>query len=175
MASSAAAGSDAEKVNWVLNAPRLPGSRRESVEFSGEESNKDIVILQGSPKHFKHSTTTDASTEDQMLDLEKNSSSVDRSQWVLNGPEPPGLCHELMDSVRETISYCGNKYSSLKSQPMLKSVVSVQQEIFPILVWGRNYSISKFQHDLMAGLTIASLCIPQVRKNYEHAYIINLA
>ncbi|KAL6225233.1 hypothetical protein ACLB2K_004084 [Fragaria x ananassa] len=66
-----------------------------------------------------------------------------------------------MDTVRETSSYFGNKYSSLKSQPMLKSVVSVQQEIFPILVWGRSYSISKFKHDLMAGLTIASLCIPQ--------------
>ncbi|XP_050378517.1 sulfate transporter 2.1 [Argentina anserina] len=161
MSSSAAAGSDAEKANWVLNAPRLPGSWRESVEFSGEESQKYIFILHGSPKHFKQSTTTDASSEEKILDLEKNSSSVDMSQWVLNGPEPPGLWHELMDSVRETISYFGNKYSSLKSQPMLKSLISVQQEIFPILVWGRNYSISKFKHDLMAGLTIASLCIPQ--------------
>ncbi|XP_004304832.1 PREDICTED: low affinity sulfate transporter 3-like [Fragaria vesca subsp. vesca] len=161
MTSSAAACSDAEKANLVLNAPRLPGPWRESVEFSGEESQKDTVILHGSPKHFKQSTTTDASSEEKILDLEKNSSSVDRSQWVLNGPEPPGLWHELMDTVRETTSYFGNKYSSLKSQPMLKSVVSIQQEIFPILVWGRSYSISKFKHDLMAGLTIASLCIPQ--------------
>ena len=164
MASSAAACGEAEKANWVLNAPRLPGSWRESVEFSGEESEKDLSILHGSPKHFKQSATTDALSEENILDLEKNSSSVDRSQWVLNGPEPPGLWHELMDSVRETMSYFGNKYSSLKSQPILKSVVSVQKEIFPILVWGRNYSISKFRHDLMAGLTIASLCIPQVSK-----------
>ncbi|KAM1074191.1 hypothetical protein FF1_019227 [Malus domestica] len=66
------------------------------------------------------------------LDLEKTSGPVERSQWVLNGPEPPGLWHELMDS-----------------------------EIFPTLVWGRSYNISKFKNDLMAGLTIASLCVPQ--------------
>ena len=53
---------------------------------------------------------------------------------MLNGPEPPGLWHELMDSLRETVSCCRKKYSSLKNQSTLKSVVSVLQEIFPILV-----------------------------------------
>ncbi|KAM1426995.1 hypothetical protein ACFX11_019368 [Malus domestica] len=95
------------------------------------------------------------------LDLEKTSGPVERSQWVLNGPEPPGLWHELMDSVRETVSFCRKKYASLKNQPTLKSVVSVLQEIFPTLVWNRSYNISKFKNDLMAGLTIASLCVPQ--------------
>ncbi|KAF9607825.1 hypothetical protein IFM89_001573 [Coptis chinensis] len=35
------------------------------------------------------------------------------------------------------------------------------QTLFPILEWGRDYNLSKFKGDLIAGLTIASLCIPQ--------------
>lgn len=33
--------------------------------------------------------------------------------------------------------------------------------LFPIFGWGRDYSLNKFKGDLIAGLTIASLCIPQ--------------
>ncbi|KAJ9560464.1 hypothetical protein OSB04_005624 [Centaurea solstitialis] len=35
------------------------------------------------------------------------------------------------------------------------------QAMFPILEWGRNYDLNKFKGDLIAGLTIASICIPQ--------------
>ncbi|GJN23905.1 hypothetical protein PR202_gb11597 [Eleusine coracana subsp. coracana] len=35
------------------------------------------------------------------------------------------------------------------------------QYVFPILDWGRHYTLAKFKGDLIAGLTIASLCIPQ--------------
>ncbi|XP_008233449.1 PREDICTED: sulfate transporter 2.1-like [Prunus mume] len=163
MASSAT--NHGEKANWVLHAPRPPGPWREFMEFSGDQETSPMDILPSSPKHFKQPSTASLAVEtptaEEKLDLEKNSNPVQRSEWVLNGPEPPGLWHELMDSVRETVSYFGNKYSSLKNQPALKSVVSIQQEIFPILVWGRSYNISKFKHDLLAGLTIASLCIPQ--------------
>lgn len=173
MASSAT--NHGEKVNWVLHAPQPPGPWREFMEFSGDQETSPKDILPSSPKHFKQSSTASLAVEtptaEEKLDLEKNSSPVQRSEWVLNGPEPPGLWHELMDSVRETASYCGNKYSSLKNQPALKSVVSIQQEIFPILVWGRSYNISKFRHDLIAGLTIASLCIPQVKLKFSISII----
>ncbi|KAH0996272.1 hypothetical protein GBA52_020136 [Prunus armeniaca] len=163
MASSAT--NHGEKATWVLHAPRPPGPWREFMEFSGDQETRPMDILPSSPKHFKQPSTASLAVEtptaEEKLDLEKNSNPVQRSEWVLNGPEPPGLWHELMDSVRETASCCGNKYSSLKNQPALKSVVSIQREIFPILVWGRSYNISKFKHDLLAGLTIASLCIPQ--------------
>ncbi|XP_024017554.1 sulfate transporter 2.1 [Morus notabilis] len=67
-----------------------------------------------------------------------------------------------MDSVRETIASCKSKYhSSLKNHSFAKRVISIQQGIFPILSWGRDYKATKFKSDLMAGLTIASLCIPQ--------------
>jgi high affinity sulfate transporter 1 len=35
------------------------------------------------------------------------------------------------------------------------------QNFFPILEWGRKYNLKLFKGDLIAGLTIASLCIPQ--------------
>ncbi|KAG0503569.1 hypothetical protein HPP92_003641 [Vanilla planifolia] len=35
------------------------------------------------------------------------------------------------------------------------------QSLFPILKWGSEYNFTKFKGDLIAGLTIASLCIPQ--------------
>ncbi|CAD6205982.1 unnamed protein product [Miscanthus lutarioriparius] len=33
--------------------------------------------------------------------------------------------------------------------------------VFPVLDWGRRYTLDDFKGDLVAGLTIASLCIPQ--------------
>lgn len=155
---------------------------KEVVEPPGDSCNTttEKESSPSSPKHFKKSSTCsssssvanidDTSCKDQiMLDVlenkkknNNNSPAAERSQWVLNAPEPPGLWQELMDSVKETISSCGNKYSSLMNQSLTKRVVSVHQQIFPILVWGRNYKVTKFKHDLMAGLTIASLCIPQV-------------
>ncbi|TVU45887.1 hypothetical protein EJB05_05395, partial [Eragrostis curvula] len=35
------------------------------------------------------------------------------------------------------------------------------QYVFPVLEWGRHYTLAKFKGDLIAGLTIASLSIPQ--------------
>ncbi|CAH9139487.1 unnamed protein product [Cuscuta epithymum] len=43
---------------------------------------------------------------------------------------------------------------------MKKFVLGIQA-VFPIIEWGRSYDLSKLKGDLIAGLTIASLCIPQ--------------
>ncbi|PSS00001.1 Sulfate transporter 2.2 like [Actinidia chinensis var. chinensis] len=95
--------------------------------------------------------------EDQQVDVE-----VERTQWVLNSPNPPSLLQELISSVKETIfPYRSNLTSSSPKQPRSRVAVSVLQGLFPILSWARNYKASKFKKDLMAGLTLASLCIPQ--------------
>lgn len=134
----------------------------------------------GSPKHFKKPSTAVETFNVEMTDNidgdgdgDKKDLAAERSRWVLDGPKPPGLCEELMDSVRETIASCKHKYhSSLKNQSFPKRLISIQKEIFPILAWGREYKIAKFKSDLMAGLTIASLCIPQVKsKNIYYRYI----
>lgn len=48
-----------------------------------------------------------------------------------------------------------------KGQPLRKKWILGFQYIFPILQWAPNYSLHLFKSDLVAGLTIASLAIPQ--------------
>ncbi|XP_022740513.1 sulfate transporter 2.1-like [Durio zibethinus] len=101
--------------------------------------------------------TADTIADQEVLDLEKLDC-VDRVQWVLNTPNPPGLGHELMESAfswRNKIPFL-NKQSGWKVE-----LFSMLQATFPILSWCQNYNATKFKHDLLAGLTLASLCIPQ--------------
>ncbi|KAK7301262.1 hypothetical protein RJT34_12123 [Clitoria ternatea] len=85
-----------------------------------------------------------------------------RSQWVLDSPHPPPLWKKLFGSVKETISPRGNMFCfSSKKRTFHGHAVSCLQGLFPILTWIRDYKASKFKDDLLAGLTLASLCIPQ--------------
>ncbi|KAK4583984.1 hypothetical protein RGQ29_021921 [Quercus rubra] len=81
-----------------------------------------------------------------------------RAKWVLNGPEPPSLCHELVYSMRETVLSQGNIFTALKNQLRPKRLVLAMQLAFPI--WSQNYNITKFKADFIAGLTLVSLSIP---------------
>ncbi|OAY35879.1 low affinity sulfate transporter 3 isoform X2 [Manihot esculenta] len=117
-----------------------------------------------SPKHFNQTMAPlaieSATSAQEMLDLEKNGH-AERAQWVLNPPEPPSLWRELKDCMRETLlPQCSNFLSS-RNQTGFKTVISVLQAMFPILTWSRNYKATKFKNDVLAGLTLASLCIPQ--------------
>jgi hypothetical protein len=55
--------------------------------------------------------------------------------------------------------------SALNNQPKHKLLVSLLQEAFPVLGWFQSYNVTKFKADVIAGITIASLCIPQVIKH----------
>ncbi|KAL3504703.1 hypothetical protein ACH5RR_034544 [Cinchona calisaya] len=99
--------------------------------------------------------------EGQQLEV-VNNGRTERTGWILNSPDPPDVFHEVFSSIRNTILPHGTKHnsSSPKKSPANKAF-SFLQGIFPILEWGRNYKATKFKNDLMAGLTLASLCIPQ--------------
>lgn len=93
----------------------------------------------------------------------ENIGQIERSKWVLDSPNPPPLWKKLLSSVKETILPHGNKLCfSSKNKSFHGHAASFLQGLFPILSWFRDYKISKFKHDLLAGLTLASLCIPQV-------------
>ncbi|KAL7230762.1 hypothetical protein ACSBR2_009113 [Camellia fascicularis] len=97
--------------------------------------------------------------KEEMPDLEKNGQ-AERAHWVMNAPNPPSLWHELVDSIKKSLVSHRTKFQSLKKQPF-SGAFSLLEAVFPILVWGRNYTATKFKNDLLAGLTLASLCIPQ--------------
>ncbi|CAL5365448.1 unnamed protein product [Camellia sinensis] len=97
--------------------------------------------------------------KEEMPDLEKNGQ-AERAHWVMNAPNPPSLWHELVDSIKKSLISHRTKFQSLKKQPF-SGAFSLLEAVFPILVWGRNYTATKFKNDLLAGLTLASLCIPQ--------------
>ncbi|KAI0507656.1 hypothetical protein KFK09_013783 [Dendrobium nobile] len=75
---------------------------------------------------------------------------------VLNTPDPPSPWIELASSMKEKVLTRGKQSSSL-----LHFTLSGLQGLFPVLSWGRNYDLKSFRSDIMAGLTLASLGIPQ--------------
>ncbi|KAL0541387.1 hypothetical protein IC582_021429 [Cucumis melo] len=91
------------------------------------------------------------------------------SEWLLNSPNPPTFWEQIVGAINENaiprscIKNPNKKVSSLGSgkQSIFKTIVTLLQRVFPILKLARNYKASKFKNDLMAGLTLASLSIPQ--------------
>lgn len=73
---------------------------------------------------------------------------------------------EFSSTLKETF-FSDDPLHSFKDQSRSRKFVLGLQAVFPILEWAKTYNLSKFKGDLIAGLTIASLCIPQV-----YAYII---
>lgn len=63
--------------------------------------------------------------------------------------------------VKETL-FADDPLKPFKNQTGFRKLVLGIQSVFPIVEWGRHYSLSKFKGDLIAGITIAGLCIPQV-------------
>lgn len=80
------------------------------------------------------------------------------AKWVLSSPKPPSPWRELVDSFKETVTKERNKPNRF---------IYLLQCLFPILTWGRVYDKGKFRSDIMSGLTLASLSIPQVKSNYQ--------
>ncbi|KAL2339871.1 hypothetical protein Fmac_007811 [Flemingia macrophylla] len=86
----------------------------------------------------------------------EDTSQIERSLWVLNPPNPPPLRNKLFSPLKKTVSF----FSS-KKKTCVEHAVSFLESLFPILSWFKNYKASKFKDDLLAGLTLASLSIPQ--------------
>ena len=117
--------------------------------------------------HTMHSLQIEAGSGEQQLNIEDGSRAgkAERAEWVINPPAPPGLCHEIISSIKKAVCPNGSKHfssSTKQTRSRTAGFVSFLHNIFPILIWGRNYKATKFRNDLMAGLTLASLSIPQV-------------
>ncbi|KAM7256414.1 hypothetical protein ACFE04_012155 [Oxalis oulophora] len=75
-------------------------------------------------------------------------------------PPKQKLFQEFKNTFKETF-FSDDPLRSFQNQSRTRKCVLGLQAVFPILEWGRKYDLRKFRGDLIAGFTIASLCIPQ--------------
>ncbi|KAI9120341.1 hypothetical protein K1719_007374 [Acacia pycnantha] len=88
----------------------------------------------------------------------------------VGAPPKKKLVKEIKEAVKDTF-FSDHPLRHFKDQPGSRKLVLGLQAVFPILEWGRDYSFHKFKGDLVSGITIASLCIPQ---DIAYAKLANL-
>lgn len=84
------------------------------------------------------------------------------SPYKVGIPPKQKLWKEFSSTLKETF-FADDPLRPFKDQSKSRKLVLGMQAVFPIFEWGKSYNLSKFKGDLIAGLTIASLCIPQVQ------------
>lgn len=86
---------------------------------------------------------------------------VSPHSYKVGVPPKQNLWEVFKSTVKETL-FPDEPLRSFKDQSKSRKFLMGMEAVFPILQWGREYNLNKFKGDLIAGLTIASLCIPQV-------------
>ncbi|GLT78586.1 hypothetical protein SLA2020_501160 [Shorea laevis] len=85
-------------------------------------------------------------------------------------PPPKPFLQSLKSGVKETF-FPDDPFRQFKNQPPLKKVLLGIQYLVPILEWAPRYTFQFFKADLIAGITIASLAVPQ---GISYASLANL-
>ncbi|VAH87796.1 unnamed protein product [Triticum turgidum subsp. durum] len=85
---------------------------------------------------------------------------TDDHGYKVRFPPAKGLFTELAEGVKETF-FPDDPLREYKDQPRSKKLWFGLVHLFPVLDWARSYTFGMFKGDFIAGLTIASLCIPQ--------------
>uniref|UniRef100_A0A2N9J5A4 STAS domain-containing protein n=1 Tax=Fagus sylvatica TaxID=28930 RepID=A0A2N9J5A4_FAGSY len=85
-------------------------------------------------------------------------------------PPPMSTIQKLKIRLKETF-FPDDPLRQFKGQPLKKKLILGAQYIFPILQWSPNYNLKLFKSDIVSGLTIASLAIPQ---GISYAKLANL-
>lgn len=113
---------------------------------------------------------------------DNNSSYITISTENNRPPPPPLEVHQVcLPPPRTTFQKLKNKLREIffpddplylfKNQTSRKKLILGFQYVFPILHWAPAYNLKLFQSDLIAGLTIASLAIPQVKRSFLFLFI----
>ena len=77
-------------------------------------------------------------------------------------PPKQTTLHKLKHRLSE-IFFPDDPCHGFKNQTWLRKFILGLQFFFPIFQWGSEYNVSLLKSDVISGLTIASLAIPQVR------------
>ncbi|XP_057871921.2 sulfate transporter 3.1 isoform X2 [Cryptomeria japonica] len=83
---------------------------------------------------------------------------------------PESMLHCIEGAVKETL-FPDDPFRQFKNQPAKRKCFLGVQYLFPILEWAPKYSLKIFKSDLISGITIASLAIPQ---GISYAKLANL-
>ncbi|KAJ4950396.1 hypothetical protein NE237_027228 [Protea cynaroides] len=109
------------------------------------------------------------------MDVSRQSSQIypEELPYVHKVGVPPrqNIFKEITATLKETF-FPDDPLRQFKGQSGSKKFMLGLESIFPILEWGRDYNLTKFKGDLISGLTIASLSIPQ---GIGYAKLANLA
>ena len=85
-------------------------------------------------------------------------------------PEKTTL-HKLKHRLSE-IFFPDDPLYRFKNQTWLNKLILALQFFFPIFQWGSEYNVRLLRSDIISGLTIASLAIPQVRETNEALFFL---
>ncbi|KAK6780911.1 hypothetical protein RDI58_023095 [Solanum bulbocastanum] len=75
-------------------------------------------------------------------------------------PPPKPFLKTLKSNVKETL-FPDDPFRKFKNQPLSKKISLGFQYFVPILDWAPRYTLQLFKADIIAGITIASLAVPQ--------------
>ncbi|KAM5563670.1 hypothetical protein ABKV19_018338 [Rosa sericea] len=85
-------------------------------------------------------------------------------------PPPQPFITTIKNSLKETF-FPDDPLRQFKNQPASRKLVLGLQYVFPIFEWGPRYTLDFLKSDLISGITIASLAIPQ---GISYAKLANL-
>lgn len=105
------------------------------------------------------SAAVESSATVSVFEVSSNKQRPDTAKLVLNSPSPPSLREELVGVVGK--AFRPRPPGDGGRAPRSPWILTALQCVFPVLQWGRTYTLKSFRSDVMAGLTLASLGIPQ--------------
>ncbi|CAI9107775.1 OLC1v1007216C3 [Oldenlandia corymbosa var. corymbosa] len=108
--------------------------------------------------------------DDYMYPSSMNSNGGESGSHRVAIPPPQPFLISLKNTVKETL-FPDDPLRQFKDQPPRRKLILGLQYFFPILEWGPRYSFDFFKSDLISGITIASLAIPQ---GISYAKLANL-
>ncbi|XP_052150108.1 sulfate transporter 1.2-like [Oryza glaberrima] len=93
-------------------------------------------------------------------DMDNGAAQQQHDGYNVGAPPKKNLLAEFAGTVKETF-FSDEPMRRYKDQPRSRKLWLALQHVFPVFEWGSQYTLAKFKGDLIAGLTLASLVIPQ--------------
>ncbi|XP_024519239.1 probable sulfate transporter 3.3 [Selaginella moellendorffii] len=135
---------DEHKIDEQQQAGQLESYQNRSGESRGGVEQSLSRIVSGSSERYI---------------VQPGSINVHSMQEVQRAPRKSAF-RKLSSASRETL-FPDDPFRHFKNQPPVTKLAMAAQYVFPILEWLPKYKQAYFKSDLIAGITIASLSIPQ--------------